>query len=131
MIHSRSRVIRTCAAIAAAVLLGAASWAWVGDPPRYVIEANVRPASGGEGAYLCTTSIRDDASRQLLAAPRIRFKRGDPLSKATIEGVPTPGSTLEISVAVSDLEAVYEARLLRDGAMLVNRVTFLLPAEQY
>ena len=131
MIHARSSVIRTWTAVAAVVLLGAVSWARVGNPPRYVIEANVRPVSAGEGSYLCTTSIRDDASRQVLAAPRIRFKRGDPLSKATIEGVPTPGATLEISVAVSDLEAVYEARLLGDGATLVTRVSFLLPAEHY
>jgi hypothetical protein len=125
-------MIRTSAAAAAVVLLGAASWAWVRDAPRYLIEANIRPASGGEGGYLCTTTIRDDASRQVLAAPRIRFKQGDPLTKATIQGVPTPGSTLEISVAVWDsIEAVYEARLLRDGATLTNRVTFLLPAEHY
>jgi hypothetical protein len=124
-------MIRTLAAVAAVALLGATSWAWVGDPPRYVIEANIRPASAGDRAYVCTIEIRDEASRQVLAAPRIRFKQDEPFMKATIGDVPTPGSTLEISVAVRDSgEAAFEARLLRDGATLVTRVTFLLPTEQ-
>lgn len=122
-----SRALTLAAVVALAALLAVPS-ASPSDSTDYVIEANVQPVAGEDGAYVCTTTIHDAAAHQVLASPKLHFRRGGSVGRARLADVPQPGMILELSVAITDTgDARYEARLLRPGvAQLVTRVTFAL-----
>lgn len=120
----------TAAVLAAgpACAAGEAAAAPPGTGERIGVEITVSKASAEAGRYTCTTTVKDLVSQQVLAAPRIQFRPGEPAQLHTTD--PASGLAIEISVAVTGAgEQVDHVVLVRRGGELVasQSVTVHLP----
>jgi hypothetical protein len=66
---------------------------------RIGVELTVSKASGESGKYRCQTTVKDLTTNQVLAAPDIFFRLGEPAKTSSTD--PATGLSVEISVAVT------------------------------
>lgn len=100
----------------AVIFLCIGTLAVASDPPILSIDFSLEPTEKA-GTYQASVLISDAASGEVLSAPRLTFRAGDPATAST--RMPS-GDLVEFEVTVSGdgSEASYSARLVRDEKQL-------------